>query len=162
MHQALSISAVARKAGLTSRTLRHWERIGLLPKAARTHTGYRVFDPQVGHYIDFIQRAKTVGLTLKETKRLLELAHKGHNPCPQVMKWIDEKAVAVGRQIRALKALQKRLHAFQRAWSTPASQDCFRRGELCCLIEDLPNPRNGGSHAKAVPTRSRAAGGAGS
>jgi MerR family regulatory protein len=39
MRQALSISALARSTGVTSKTLRHWERVGLLPKAARTHTG---------------------------------------------------------------------------------------------------------------------------
>jgi len=43
MGQALSISALARSTGITSKTLRHWERVGLLPKAARTHTGYRIF-----------------------------------------------------------------------------------------------------------------------
>jgi len=42
MGQALSISALARSTGVTSKTLRHWERVGLLPKAARTHTGYRI------------------------------------------------------------------------------------------------------------------------
>jgi DNA-binding transcriptional MerR regulator len=63
----------------------------LLPKATRTHTGYRVFDPQATHYVDFIQKAKTVGLTLKEAKQLLELARRGKNPCPQGVSWIDEK-----------------------------------------------------------------------
>ena len=91
MRQALSISELAKSAGVTSKTLRHWERLGLLPKAARTHTGYRVFDPQTAHYIDFVQKSKTVGLTLKETKRLLELARKGKNPCPQVVNWVDKK-----------------------------------------------------------------------
>jgi DNA-binding transcriptional MerR regulator len=84
MQQALSISELAKTAGVTSKTLRHWEHLGLLPKAMRTHTGYRVFDPQITQYIEFIQKAKTVGLTLKEAKRLMELARKGKNPCPQV------------------------------------------------------------------------------
>src|SRR5512135_1184864 len=45
-----------------------------------------------------------------------------------------------------------------RSQSRPAALNCFRAGELCCLIEGLPNPNNGGSHAKAVHTRNRAAG----
>jgi len=158
MQRALTISELAKTAGVTTRTLRHWERLGLLLKATRTHTGYRVFDPQATHYVDFIQKAKTVGLTLKEAKRLLELARRGKNPCPQVMSWIDEKAVAVERQIRTLRVLQQRLDEFRRACSTPAALNCFSAGELCCLIEDLPNPNNGGSHAKAIRTRNRAPG----
>jgi DNA-binding transcriptional MerR regulator len=158
MQRALTISELAKTAGVTTRTLRHWERLGLLLKATRTHTGYRVFDPQATHYVDFIQKAKTVGLTLKEAKRLLELARRGKNPCPQVMSWIDEKAVAVERQIRTLRVLQQRLDEFRRACSTPGALNCFRAGELCCLIEDLPNSNNGGSHAKAIRTRNRAPG----
>jgi len=61
MRQALR--ALAKSAGVTSKTLRYWERVGLLPKAARTHTGYRLFAPEVIHYIDFILKAKSVGLT---------------------------------------------------------------------------------------------------
>lgn len=162
MQQALSISALAKSAGVTARTLRYWERLGLLPKATRTHTGYRVFDPQTAHYIDFIQRAKAVGLTLKELKLLLELARKGKNPCPQVMRWIEEKAVGVEQQIRTLRALQKRLQEFQRAYSVPAALACCRAGELCCLIEGLPNPGNGGRNAKVVRARNYATRNAGS
>lgn len=80
MQRALTISELAKTAGVTTRTLRHWERLGLLPKAARTHTGYRVFDPHATHYVDFIWKAKTVGLTLKEAKELLELATQGQEP----------------------------------------------------------------------------------
>lgn len=70
MEQALTISALAKWAGVTSKTLRYWERVGLLPKATRTHTGYRVFGPEAIHYIDFILKAKSVGLTLSEMKRV--------------------------------------------------------------------------------------------
>ena len=153
MRQALSISELAKSADVTSKTLRYWERLGLLPKATRTHTGYRVFDSQAAQYINFIQKAKTVGLTLKEVKRLMELARKGKNPCPQVVKWVDEKAVAVEEQIRILKALQKRLDEFRHIGSTSSIMTCFQPGELCCVIEDLPNPTNGGSNAKAVHNR---------
>ena len=58
MGQALSISALARSTGVTSKTLRYWERVGLLPKVARTHTEYRIFGAEVNHYIDFILKAK--------------------------------------------------------------------------------------------------------
>jgi len=89
MRQALSISALAKSPGVTSKTLRYWERIGLLPKANRTHTGYRIFAPEVMRYIDFILKAKTVGFS--EMRRVIEVAHDGANPCPEVMQWLDDK-----------------------------------------------------------------------
>jgi DNA-binding transcriptional MerR regulator len=42
MGQALSISTLAKSTGVTSKTLRHWERVGLLPKAA----GDRIRSPR--------------------------------------------------------------------------------------------------------------------
>ena len=81
MRQAVSISALAKSAGVTAKTLRFWERIGLLPRAGRTHTGYRIFAPEVIHYIDFILKARSVGLTLAEMKRVVMLAQDGTNPC---------------------------------------------------------------------------------
>lgn len=155
MQKALSISELARNAGVTSKTLRHWERVGLLPKATRTHSGYRVFDPKVVQYIEFIQKSKMVGFTLSEAKRVLDLAGKGKNPCPDVVKWIDHKAAQVEEQIGSLKALQRRLKEFRRICSSTSVLTCFRPGELCCLIECLPNP-NGGSHEKTVHNRSHA------
>lgn len=141
MEQALTISALARCTGVTSKTLRYWERVGLLPKATRTHTGYRVFDPEAIHYIDFIFKAKSVGLTLSEMKRVIELAHTGRNPCAQVVKWIDEKDRALEQQIHSLRALQRRLRRFSRMCSTSSVMTCAREGELCCLLEDLPKPK---------------------
>jgi DNA-binding transcriptional MerR regulator len=117
-----------------------------------------MFDAQVAHHITFIQKAKTVGLTLKEMRRLLELARKGMNPCPEVVKWADNRAAAVERQIGELKTLHQRLSDFRQICSTSSVLTCFRPGEMCCLIEDLPDPKNGGSHAKAVRARNRAAG----
>src|SRR5437660_7414906 len=109
MRQALSISALAKSAGVTAKTLRYWEWIGLLPRANRTHTGYRIFAPVVVDYIDFILKAKSVGLTLSEMKRVVKLAHDGKNPCPEVVQWIDDKDRALEHQIRTLRALQQRL-----------------------------------------------------
>lgn len=97
MRQALSISALARSTGVTSKTLRYSERVGLLPKANRTHTEYRIFAPEVMRYIDFIRKAKTVGLTLSEMRRVIEVAHDGANPCPEMMQWLDDKDKALER-----------------------------------------------------------------
>ena len=141
MQQALSISTVAKSAGVTCKTLRYWERVGLLPKAARTHSGYRVFAPEVTHYIDFILKAKSVCLTLSEMKRVIELAHHGKNPCPEVVQWIDDKDRALEQQIHSLRSLQQRLRRFRRVCATASVTICGREDELCCLIEDLPNPK---------------------
>jgi MerR family transcriptional regulator, copper efflux regulator len=139
MRQEFGISTLARRTGVTSKTLRYWERIGLLPRANRTHTGYRVFAPEVIRYIDFILKAKTVGLTLSEMKRAIQLAHEGENPCPEVMRWLDDRDKAIEEHIRSLRTVQHRLRRFRRLCSSNDVLACAREQELCCLIEGLPN-----------------------
>jgi hypothetical protein len=63
------------------------------------------------------------------------------NPCPHVVKWVDEKVLAVEQQIQTLKALQKRLNDFRHICSTSSVMTCSRSGELCCLIEDCLGQR---------------------
>ena len=160
MQQTVSISKLPKSAGVTSRTLG----IGSVSVCCRRPRerirATACFDAQITHHIVFIRKAKTVELTLKETERLLELARKGKNPCPEVVKWADKKVAAVEGQIAELKTLHKRLRDFRHICSTSPVLTCFRPGEMCYLIEDLPNRKNGGSHAKAVPDRNCAAGSA--
>lgn len=160
MRQALSISMLAKNAGVTTKTLRYWERIGLLPTANRTLTGYRVFAPEVMRYIDFILKAKTVGLTLSEMKRVIELARDGGNPCPEVMQWLDVKDKALDRQIDSLRSLRRRLRRFRHLCSTNDVLACMRERKLCCLIEDLPNAcqTKGNCDEKTIFDRARPAG----
>jgi len=155
MRPAINITALAKDAGVTTKTLRYWERIGLLPKASRTHTGYRMFAPDAIHYVEFILKAKSVGLTLSEMKRVVELARQGGNPCPEVVRWIDQKDRTLEQQIRSMRALQHRLRRFRRVCSTSSVVNCGRKGELCCLIEDLPNPKSmkGDVYAKTLLAR---------
>lgn len=155
MRKALTVSALAKSAGVTTKTLRYWEGIGLLPRANRTQTGYRVFAPEVMRYIDFILKAKTVGLTLSEMKRAIELAEHGENPCPEVMQWLDAKDKMLEQQIDSLVALRQRLRRFRDLCSANEVLVCAREKELCCLIDDLLNSRlrKGDDDAKTVLAR---------
>ncbi len=141
MRQAVSISVLAKNAGVTAKTLRFWERIGLLPRAGRTHTGYRIFPPEAVDYIDFILKARSVGLTLAAMKRVVMLAQDGTNPCPEILQWLDGKDKAIERQIHSLRTLQQRLRRFRRLCSTNDVETCAREKELCCLIAEWPNSR---------------------
>lgn len=77
MHDALTISVFAKRSGVPSKTIRYWEGLGLLPKAARSHTGYRVFDPAALRYVSFVQKSKAIGLTLAEMQEVLHLTRSG-------------------------------------------------------------------------------------
>jgi DNA-binding transcriptional MerR regulator len=157
----LTISALSRRTGVSSKTLRYWESIGLLPRAQRNYNGYRLFPPEAARYVQFVQKAKSVGLTLAQMRRVLAVAHRGKSPCLDVLDWIDRKSRAVAQELRSLRQLQRRLAQFRRTGTKMSSAGCARENELCCLIEDLPNVKSekGAEHdEKAIRHGARAAG----
>ncbi|MGH9394694.1 MAG: MerR family DNA-binding transcriptional regulator, partial [Terriglobales bacterium] len=118
MEATISISALAKLSRVSTKTLRYWERVGLLPRAARSHTGYRQFSPDAVRYVIFIHRSKSIGLTLAEMRGVLRVARGGCCPCPNVVQLCEAKAHAIVRQIRALPAQLERLRSIQRRADT--------------------------------------------
>ncbi|MGH9405175.1 MAG: MerR family DNA-binding protein [Terriglobia bacterium] len=150
MHEALAITALAKRTGIRSKTLRYWESLGLLPRAVRTRSGYRMFDPESVRYVAFIRKAKAIGLTLAEMREVLRLARTGQCPCPEVLRWTDARVRTLDEQIRALTSLRRRLKRIQRQWPQAAcSED--QCGDICTLIDGLPEFTKGDqTHAKVL------------
>jgi DNA-binding transcriptional MerR regulator len=150
VREGLRISALAKKTGVRSTTLRYWEQLGLLPRAARTHTGYRLFGNETLQYVEFVRKSKEVGLSLRQMRRVLELARGGQSPCPEVEQWIEGKLETLEEQIQSLRELRRRLRGIcQSRKKIQVQRD--RSKELCCLIAGLPEARifrNDESHAK--------------
>lgn len=70
----MNIGQLARQAGVPIDTVRYYERQQLLPTAARTAGGYRIFGEQDLRRLRFIRRAKTLGFSLDEIGELLSLS----------------------------------------------------------------------------------------
>ncbi len=67
-------SELARRAGVKPSAVRYYERVGVLPEAARTAAGYRVYTTEDVERLRFVQRAQALGFTLAEITDLLALA----------------------------------------------------------------------------------------
>lgn len=67
----LRIAEVADQAGITTATVRYYERIGVLPPSARAGNGYRVYDQRTVERLRFVGRAKQLGCNLEEIADLV-------------------------------------------------------------------------------------------
>ena len=74
---ALKIGEVARLVGMPAKTLRYYEDIGLLSPAGRTDSGYRIYGWRELEQIEFVRRAKLMGLTLDQIRSLVNVAEDG-------------------------------------------------------------------------------------
>jgi DNA-binding transcriptional MerR regulator len=118
---------VARVTGVSTDTLRHYERQGLLPAVTRTDSGYRRYSPATIERALLIQRALVVGFSLAELKRVFNVRDKGGAPCRSVRALVGERLDELNRRIDQLVALREDLRALLVEWdgklaNTPQGQ----------------------------------------
>src|SRR6266478_7711913 len=82
--ESLRIGAVAKAVGVSVQTLHYYERLELLPKPKRSAANYRLYPPEAVRRVRFIKKAQALGLTLEETKQILDLKDHGREPCRKV------------------------------------------------------------------------------
>jgi DNA-binding transcriptional MerR regulator len=73
----MKIGDLAKQTGLTAYTLRYYERIGLLPRAARDASGQRNYDASIMVWIEFLGRLKTTGMPIRDMLRYTKLSARG-------------------------------------------------------------------------------------
>jgi len=111
------IGEVATFSGLPVKTIRYYEELGLLsPVVTRAESGYRMFDSQVLKRLDFIKRAQSLGMSLKEIQEFLEIHDRGELPCTEVKQHIQSKLAAIDHQIVALETLRSELQGLLSGW----------------------------------------------
>ena len=104
-----TVGAAAKAVGVSPKAIRIWEAKGLLPPAARTEAGYRVFSDDDIAILRFILRARTLGLTLPEIKDILDLHRQGAAPCDEVTVLLNRHIIDIDRAIADLQALRASL-----------------------------------------------------
>lgn len=73
----MKIGELAKKSGLSTHTIRYYERIGLLPYAFRDQSGRRDYSVDILVWIEFLNRLKTTGMPIREMLRYAALRERG-------------------------------------------------------------------------------------
>jgi MerR family transcriptional regulator, copper efflux regulator len=117
VHNWLKIGEVASLTGMSVKTIRYYEEIGLLePTTTRSESGYRLFSNQVLNRLAFIKRSQSLGLSLSEIREILEIHDSGELPCGSVKQHLLLKVKAVSEQIEALEILKSELLGVLSGW----------------------------------------------
>lgn len=69
----MNIGELAKSSGVNAKLIRHYEAIGLIPKAARSDSGYRQYGDNDIHVLRFVKRCRSLGFSMKEIKKLISL-----------------------------------------------------------------------------------------
>lgn len=107
--QGTSIGSLARSAGVRIDTVRHYERIGLMPAPARTDAGYRSYGAEDRERLRFIRRGRDLGFTLAEIGQLLALKADATASAADVLALTRVKIADLRARIEDLSVIEKAL-----------------------------------------------------
>ena len=105
----LSISQAAQKTGLSVKSIRHYEQIGLLIAPQRSDNNYRYYPEKLIKHLHFIKRTKDAGFTLKESKALLLLYENKSRSSADVKAIAQQKIEELQERIDQQQALLRSL-----------------------------------------------------
>lgn len=69
----MNIGEAAKVSGINAKLIRHYESIGIIPKASRSESGYRKYSENDVHILIFVRRSRSLGFSMKEIKKLVSL-----------------------------------------------------------------------------------------
>ncbi len=112
----LRSGSLAKATVVSPDTIRHYEKIGVLPKAARTESGYRLYPDSAVERVLVVQRALSIGFTLSELSEVLRARDAGGTPCRRVFEIARSRLVGIKADIKALKRTEKYLAQVLAEW----------------------------------------------
>ena len=111
-----AIGEISRLVGLSQRTIRYYEEIGLLHSVRRIENGKRVYTDHDVRRLKFINRLKVLGLSLAEMVELEKIYRKQRNNreiLPKLLEILDERAAQIDERVSQLVALKKEIREYQ-------------------------------------------------
>jgi len=142
-------SELARLAGVSPDTLRHYERKGLLPKARRAPNGYREYPPEACARVRLVRRAVAIGFTLDELALVVKVRDQGGAPCGQVRAMAAGKLAVLEARIAEMEDARDRLRDVLGRWD--ALLAATPRGARAALLDALEGVVEPGGPSPLVP-----------
>jgi MerR family copper efflux transcriptional regulator len=105
----VNIGAASDASGVSQRMIRHYEKIGLIPSAARRDSGYRDYSDADVHRLRFIANARDLGFPIEEIRKLLDLWSDRARASAEVKALAESRAADLGRKADALNAMRAAL-----------------------------------------------------
>lgn len=127
------IGTVAEVTGVSTQTIRLYERRGLLWPADRLANGYRHYGGDTVDRLGFIQSAQASGLTLAEIGSILAMRDAELRPCDHVVQLLGDKLLDVRERRQQLARLEVELERLLEGSTRMNPTDCAEE-DICQII----------------------------
>ena len=103
----LTIGTLSARTGCHIETIRYYERIGLMPRTARSEGGHRLYGEDHVKRLGFIRRSRELGFTLDQVRTLLRLVDGRRYTCAQVKRITVEHLHQIHRKVEDLRKIER-------------------------------------------------------
>jgi DNA-binding transcriptional MerR regulator len=132
---ALTIGRLAELTQSNVPTIRYYEEIGLLPRAARRLGGHRTYGAADLQRMTFIRRCREFGFPIEQVRALVALTERPDRDCVEARDVAQQHLDVVREKLRELRALEKSLKGFVAA----RDAECAGGSTADCVILDELN-----------------------
>lgn len=136
----LFIGKVARQTGVNPKTIRYYEEVNLLPKPKRERNNYRVYSQDTVKRLNFINKAQSLGFTLREIKEILALRDRGFKPCSHIRDLLRQRDIALDQKLAELNILRRELKKLEDEWASMKAVEDDKGEGICPQIERVIVP----------------------
>jgi len=161
----MNIGQASNASGVSSKMIRYYESIDLIPRSARRDSGYRDYGPADIHRLAFIRRARDLGFSIEQIRDLLRLWSDGHRSSAEVKAIALEHVNDLKRRARHLNEMAEALKHLAAACEGDSRPECpIIKGlegeiplDLHCAHDASPKGELGSGRRRAngkVPPRS--------
>lgn len=128
----MTVSELARRAGVTADTVRHYTRSGLLVPTRDESNGYYCYGSGDLARLLFIRKARLLGFSVGDVRDILKESSHGHSPCPLVRKIMERRLQEIRRRLQDLEKLQARMAHAAALWAH--MPDGMPDGNAVCIL----------------------------
>ena len=144
---ALTIGQAASAVGLSAKMIRHYEALGLLPAAARTEAGYRLYGASELQALRFIRQCRQLGFSMKQIDELMGLWRDSHRASREVKQLAQRHIAELDARLREIVEMKQQLERLV---------SCCRGDDTpqCAILEELAgSPREAARAGARQPAR---------
>jgi DNA-binding transcriptional MerR regulator len=133
----MQIGELAARGGVTAKTVRYYESIGLMTAPERRANGYREYGEGALERLRFIRDSQAAGLSLSEAGEILRMKDEGESTCEHSRAMVDRHLRDIDAQIASLLAAKAELTALSRRAEALDPANCTDPHRCQVLALDL-------------------------
>ena len=135
----MKIQEFAQLTGLSTKAIRYYESIGLLPSPKRTPNGYRDYSNEDLKRARFVVGIRSLDLSLEEIAEILAMRDRREAPCRTLLERIEQKADQMEERIQLLKQMETDLRQLYELGLTFPTDDVDGKNCICHLVSERPS-----------------------